>query len=380
MNTGKANKIRILYLVSRLRRVGPVFQLHSIVKNLERDRFEPQVITLSPEGQDSIIDRFRALGVECKTVGLSSIAGLVWGAPRIKKMLQENPADLIHAADYRSILLSAIRFAPLPRIATCRQVFDYSHYSLDGTLDPISARVMVMTLKKACKKCERVVGVSDFVRHSAGKRLAERMTVIYNGVDQDVFGPGDAQEKAALRSRLNLPPEEHIFLTVGFLSRRKDPLTVLRAFLQSRAPRTAILVMLGDGPLRETCLRLANANNSIRVVGFVRNVRDYLGAADTFVSASLTEGCPNAVMEALACGLPVVLSDIPPHREILAFNEQAGQVFPLRNEAALSDILSERAGMGCSEPSGAALSIIENHLNARKMSLEYQALYAGLCG
>lgn len=379
MNTDETNKIRILYLVSRLRRVGPVFQLYNIIKNLDRNRFEPRIITLSPERQDSLIDCFQAIGVECHSVGLSSMAALVWGAGRIKRLLHENPADLIHAADYRSILLSATNFARLPRVATCRQVFGYSHYSLDGTLDPISARVMVKTLEMACRKAERVVGVSDFVRRSAGKWLAERMTVIYNGVDQDVFAPGDKEEKAALRLRLNLPQDKHIFLTVGFLSKGKDPVTILRAFLRGNAHRTAVLVLLGDGPLRETCLHLADANNSIRAVGFVRNVRDYLGAADTFVSASLTEGCPNAVMEALACGLPVVLSDIPPHREILAFNERAGHLFSVKDVAALSDILSEMAGMGCSEPSGAALSIIENHLSARKMSLEYQELYAELC-
>jgi len=379
MNISEANKIRILYLVSRLRPVGPVFQLYNIIKNLDRDRFEPQIITLSPEGQDSLIDRFRAIGVQCNSVGLGSIAGLVWGTRRIRKMLHENPADLIHAADYRSILLSATNFASLPCVATCRQVFGYSHYSLDGTLDPISARVMVITLKMACRKSDRVVGVSDFVRRSAGNRLAERMTVIYNGVDQDFFGPCDKEEKAALRSRLNLPPDKHIFLTVGFLSKIKDPVTILQAFSQGNAHGTAILVLLGDGPLQGTCLRLADANSNVRAVGFVRNVRDYLRAADTFVSASLTEGCPNAVMEALACGLPVVLSDIPQHREILAFNERAGQIFPIKDVAALSEILSEMADTGCSEPSEAALSIIENHLNARKMSLKYQELYAELC-
>lgn len=380
MKTGDTNKIRVLYLVSRLRPVGPVFQLYNIIKSLDRDRFDPRIITLSPEGQDSLLDRFRAITGGCRSVGLPSFAGLVWGGGRIKRLLHENPADLIHAADYRSILLAATRFVGLPRVATCRQVFGYSHYSLDGTLGPISARVMVMTLKMACRRCERVVGVSDFVRRSAGKRLAERMTVIYNGVDPDVFAPGDKEEKAALRSKLNLPPDKHVFLSVGFLSNRKDPVTVLRAFLQGSAHRTAVLVLLGDGPLRETCLRAADGDGSIRLVGFTRNVRDYLRAADTFVSASRTEGCPNAVMEALACGLPVVLSDIPPHREILAFHEQAGHTFPAQDLAALSDILSERAGMGCSAPSGAALSIIENHLNARTMSLKYQELYAELCG
>jgi len=377
MNTGEANKIRILYLVSRLRRVGPVFQLCNIIQYLDRSKFHPRVLTLSPEASESLLPVFKKMGVECRCLGLSRITGVMLGPKRIRKLLKKDRADLIHASDYRAVLVCANRCFDVPRVITCRQQL---HHGFGSGYGPILGRLMVKTFSMACRRCERVVAVSDFVRRSAGKRLAERMTVIYNGVDRDVFGPSDKEEKAALRSKLNLPLDKHIFLTVGFLSKRKDPVTVLRAFSQGNARRSAVLVLLGEGPLRETCQRLADANGTVRAIGFVRNVRDYLRAADTFVSASLTEGCPNAAMEALACGLPAVLSDIPPHREILAFNERAGQTFPVRDVAALSEILSEMAGSGGSEPSGAALSIIENHLNARTMSLQYQELYAELCG
>ena len=192
----KTQKIRILYLVSRLRRVGPIFQLYNIIKNLDRDRFIPQIITLSPEVQISLIDSFRNINVQCHTIGLPSITGMVFGPKKIRKILQRHPADLIHASDYRSILLCATNFAHLPRIVTCRQAFDYNHYNLDGIFNPISARVIVTTLGMACKKCERVVAVSNFVRCSKRNGLAERMTVIYNGVDQDAFSPINKEEKA----------------------------------------------------------------------------------------------------------------------------------------------------------------------------------------
>jgi len=378
VNLTKDNKIHVLYLVSRLRRVGPGFQLYNIIKHLDRDKFVPHIITLSPERKVSLIDSFRSIDVPCNSIGLSSIAGMIFGAKKINKLLQHNPADLIHASDYRSILLCARNFGHLPRVVTCRQAFDYNHYSMDGIFNPISARVIVTTLEMACRKCERIVGVSDFVRCSAGNELAKRMMVIYNGVDQDVFRPPDKEEKAALRSKLNLPCDKHIFLSVGFLSKRKDPVTIIKAFLRHKLDKTAVLVFLGDGSLYHECQRLAHMNHNIRFVGFVQNVRDYLGASDTFISASLTEGCPNAIMEALACGLPVILSDIPPHREILTFDERAGRLFPVKNVAALSDILSEVAGMDNSEHSVSALSIIKNHLNARAMSLKYQKLYAEL--
>jgi glycosyltransferase involved in cell wall biosynthesis len=204
------------------------------------------------------------------------------------------------------------------------------------------------------------------------------MDVIHNGVEQDIFKPVDKERKAALRSRLSLPQDKHIFISAGFLSKGKDPVTIIKAFLASKASRSAVLVLLGDGTLRDKCLRMAGANDNIRIVGFAENVREYLGAADTFVSASLTEGCPNAVMEALACSLPVILSDIPAHREILAYGERAGLTFPVKDVASLSEILSRTKNMNYSEQSTAALSIIKNHLNARNMSLKYQELYTQL--
>ncbi len=378
MSAAKANKIRVLYLVSRLRRVGPIFQLYNIINNLRGDRFTPRIITLSPERPESLVDKFRDIGAECDSIGLSSIAGMVFGRRRLRKLLGDKPADLIHACDYRSILLCASNFARIPRVVTCRQAFDYAHFNLDGTAGPISARVMMRTLELACGRCEQVVAVSDFVRRSAGTRLASRTAVIHNGVDRVLFGVASDEQKAALRSHLNLPHDKHIFLSAGLLSRRKDPVTLIRGFQMSGVAGNSILVLLGDGPLRRTCSDMAYPTGNVRVIGFVDNVGQYMRAADTFVSASLTEGCPNVVMEAMACGLPVILSEILPHREILDYDGRAGLMFATSDAASLSRAFARSLKMDRSQQCSAALGIINNHLNAENMSSKYQELYTQL--
>jgi glycosyltransferase involved in cell wall biosynthesis len=111
--------------------------------------------------------------------------------------------------------------------------------------------------------------------------------------------------------------------TIAAISRLveiKNPATVLTAF-QAAADATSRLVYMGDGPLRSDLLsqrRAADGAERIEFTGLVprEHVFERLLRADVFVSASRGEGLPVAVLEAMACRRPVILSDIPPHREI----------------------------------------------------------------
>ncbi len=371
MNKVQDNNIRILYLVSRLRRQGPIFQLYNIIKHLDRNKFSPQIVTLSSEAGESMLPDFKQIGIEYKTLGLTRMGGMIFGARKIDGLLRDNHIDLIHIFDYRSTLLSTNHFAGASRVVTCRQSYNHVFGKLLGG-------AMMKTFLSACDKCERIVAVSNSIRSLIEKRATSKIDVIYNGVDQDKFRPVTKEEKKTLRSQVGLPQNKRIFLSVGFLSKNKGLVTLIKAFLNSELCHSGILVLLGDGHLREKCSSLIAEKSNIRMVGFVENVKDYLCAADIFVSASLTEGCPNAVMEAMACGLPVVLSDIPPHREIFSFNEKSGVLFRTNDAKALSKALSEAVNMNYSESSSAAISVISKHLSANNMSLEYQQLYTQL--
>ena len=107
MDVTKTGKIYVLYLVSRLRRQGPIFQLYNIIKHLDREKFSPYVVTLSPEATESYLAAFEEINVEYHSLGLSRIAGMIIGPKKIKKLINENSFDLVHVFDYRSTLLCA---------------------------------------------------------------------------------------------------------------------------------------------------------------------------------------------------------------------------------------------------------------------------------
>jgi len=191
-------------------------------------------------------------------------------------------------------------------------------------------------------------------------------------VDTEVWSPASPEEVSNLRKNFGFDDDETVWVSVGHLSERKDPLAVITAFRKAALPN-AKLVFLGSGPLEAECRAAADGCEQIVFAGRVDNVADWLRAADVFISASLAEGFPNAVLEALACGLPCVLSDIPPHAELA---ELAGECIQLFSEGDVAPL----RGFETSESLRiAARTAAEEKFSAAAMSGAYQEIYRELC-
>lgn len=156
----------------------------------------------------------------------------------------------------------------------------------------------------------------------------ERITVLPNGVDEERFRPLD---RAASRRRLGLPEGRPILCFVGHWSERKGPLRVLEAI----AGRPDIgAVFLGRGLQRPSGPQVLHAGPVPH-----EDVPVWLSAADLFVLPTLDEGCSNALLEALACGLPVVTSDRPFNRAVM--DESVGRLVEPRDPAAIGAAIAE---------------------------------------
>ena len=137
--------------------------------------------------------------------------------------------------------------------------------------------------------------------------VAGRGVLVANGVDTELFRPRD---RSAARTDLGFPPDVAVVAVVGHLIERKDPLLALEVFARG-APRDARCVFIGRGPLEaELRARVASLGLQDRVLlmGELSPERLSLayGAADLLLLTSRREGRPNVVLEALACGRPVL--------------------------------------------------------------------------
>jgi len=230
---------------------------------------------------------------------------------------------------------------------------------------------------------DAVACVTDAARHWLQDRgvAKGKALVIANGVDTNVFRPRD---KVELRKKLGLTPEAVILLYVGNLVSYKGVGVLIDALALMKAAHPLLLLM-GDGDerlnLEEKACQL-NLSHRVRFLGAMApdRVPEWMAAADAFVLPSFTEGRPNVILEAMACGLPVVATDIPANRDMVMIGKNGLLVPPGDPQAltiALDKMVSDselRARMG----EVARRSIHERQLTWEECAAKHLELYQNL--
>lgn len=162
---------------------------------------------------------------------------------------------------------------------------------------------------------DRIIVMSDELRQKVLMEDFSEMKVarIPNGVNIELFYPYPDKEKEELR-KSNKLANKKVLVYSGWLVEGKGLDTLLEAFkLVASENREAYLLLLGKGPLGDRLKDKAGSlgiSDNVCFKGNVANVHEYLNSADIFVFPSFREGMPNSLLEAMACGLPVIASGI----------------------------------------------------------------------
>lgn len=198
---------------------------------------------------------------------------------------------------------------------------------------------------EALQGAAAVISVSSKMADEAHKLGVprERLHVISNGVDREHFQPRDRRE---CRRQLGLPVDGRLLVTVAHLGKRKGHHETIKALVG--LPEDVRLVIVGGPAQGGTAEGLRQVARAAGVEGRLilpgRQSYDkiplYYGAADVGVLASYREGCPNAVLESLACGRPVVASDVGAVPDILPV-PGAGRIVPAEQVEPLRTALAE---------------------------------------
>ncbi len=177
------------------------------------------------------------------------------------------------------------------------------------------------------------------------KRLGiapDRIGMIYNPVNVATLRP-KVNEVEALRRSLALPESAFVYFMVGRMDAPKAHQIALRAFREvAPAQPDARLIMLGHGTLREALRRQAadmRLDDRVHFIKSAPRIAPYFAIADAFLFPSLLEGLPVAVLEGMCAGLPVVVSDIEPHIEVVE-DGRNGLVVPRASAHAMAEAMT----------------------------------------
>ena len=205
--------------------------------------------------------------------------------------------------------------------------------TLRGTIIPFSKYFLRRQLIRwTLLQVKKVFSVAEFLKNAA-VRLGipeKKIIVVRNGVDNTKF---QLLDREASRERLRIPDDYKIIISIGGLTERKGfhrVIEVLPEIIKELKDKNIIYIIVGaacaegdySSVLRKQIIT-QNLNNSVWMVG--QKVHDelslWLNSADVFCLATRNEGCPNVIIEAIACGLPVVATDVGGNREIVTSEE-----------------------------------------------------------
>jgi glycosyltransferase involved in cell wall biosynthesis len=167
----------------------------------------------------------------------------------------------------------------------------------------------------------------------------ERITTIVNGIDPDRFQ--SPESRSELRQKLNLPTDRPVIISVGRLTRPKGYPYLLGALVLMASEARPLTLIVGDGPDRhdlESQITRLKLEHDVQLLGNRRDVPDLLAAADLFVLASLWEGLPLALLEAMASGLPSVVTAVGENSKLIR-DGTSGLLVPPADGPALADAI-----------------------------------------
>lgn len=278
---------------------------------------------------------------------VSSVVRVVdLGAPRMLRALPrlvrylraERPAAILSGLDHANVVaIVARRLAggSTRSVISMRSVPSevYRRAGAGGS------RVLLQFMRASYRFADAIVANSTAVADDLSRLLripVDGIEVIYNPLD---LARIEELSRAPIQHDWLVAGAAPVVLGVGSLSALKDFATLIRAFAIVRSRRACRLVILGEGPERERLLALtrqAGIAEDVLLPGFERNPFVWMRRACVFVSSSVTEGCPNALMQALALGKPIVsTSAVGGSAEILE-DGRWGRLVPVDDPVAMA--------------------------------------------
>ena len=308
-----AKPLTVLHVINDLAIGGTEIMLYKLLSHTDRDLFQPAVLSLN--GVNPLGDRIRALGIPVESLGVKSLIGNPAPLVRLVRAARRFSPQLIQGWMYHGNLAAqaAALFArrPVKVVWNIRQ-------SLSSLDDEKRATA------RAIKLGARLSNWPDLILNNSEKSVAQhtalgfpahRTLVIPNGFDTDTFTVSE-EARASVRGELGVPDNAILIGRIGRYHHTKDYPNLLQAaaLLLREHPNTQFVVVGKDVDWNNDQLRRLVQEfglvERIHLLGERFDIARLTAALDIAVSSSHAEGFPNVIGEAMACGVPCVVTDV----------------------------------------------------------------------
>ena len=353
--------------------------LFKVLQRLDRRRFSPQVISLSTMGE--LASRIAALGIPVQALGMNLRMPSPAKFLRLVRILKRLRPDLVHTWLYHADLLGGLgaRLAGISAVGWCVRNSD---------LDRGNARLDIRAVVRLCAWLSkwiprRILSCSEKARHLhvGYGYAAEKMLVVPNGFDIAQFVP-NGEARSGLRKDLGLQEDALLVGLIGRFDPQKNHAGFLKAAdeLHRRMPQVHFVMAGKRVDSNNTALMqsvaAAGLVSNVHLLGLREDMPKLMAALDVLASCSAYgEGFPNVLGEAMACGVPCVVTDVGDSIDIVGDTGRGVEPHDMQGLAiALEELLTlppaERAALG-----ERARERVAAHFEIGKVVQRYQEFY-----
>jgi glycosyltransferase involved in cell wall biosynthesis len=374
--------LKVLHLISTLDIGGAEMQLAKLLTRADSAKFQTSVVCLIEIG--SVGEKIRAQGVPVYSLGMKRSVPSLSAIWKLRKLIALERPEILQTWLYHADLLGLIvgKLAGVPSL-----VWNVRCSRLDMQRYPKLSKLVLNILVRLSMIPDAVIANSESGRaaHIKIGYRPKRFEIISNGFELDRFRPNESAREW-LRRELQISEDDTI---IGLVA-RYDPMKDHKTFLSAAAMvherhRKAYFVLCGTGVNSDNVqlnelIELYEIRKHVRVLGVRLDTESITAGFDIACSSSaFGEGFSNAIAEAMACGVPCVVTDVGDSSHIVGFT---GKVVPPQNANALADALCELIEVGPAirkELGKKARARIAERYDINAMAAKYDKLYLSLC-
>lgn len=359
-----------MHVITGLGRGGAERMLYTLcAKDTQSSAAELLVVSLQPGGVYR--DLLTQAGVRVEDCGITSALTIPRGLLRLAGIIKREQPAILQGWMYHANGLAALALRLSGRRRLTKLIWGIRCTAMDVRNHSLLLRGALFMSRLLRREPDITIANSHAGRrdHLALKLIAEPCDVIENGVDGTAFQPGTLEQRRSIRAELGIADDTFTVITVA----RNDPMKDYPLLLEvARMIPDATFLAVGLGT--ETLPPLDNLHR----LGARADVAELLGACDVLASPSAYgEGMSNSIAEAMACGLPVVATDVGDAARLIG---EAGTIVRPRDAAALARAIESMRGDAPKRHAKgkAARERILEHFTVERVVARFRALHQGL--